>query len=192
MGRIAFAPRMPGGIGVELAPAPDNAHHDARKGQGRQRQHLGGEDTAKRSAHGLFTAAHQALNQTRTVLPTTPAVSNAMDHVSTRSLKLGPPSISRSSHGRRHCPAWALPVELRPGPVTTQRAHRTSPRHQDRHPDLGRPTSGDLLCKGHNRLLRPLLAANRPAAPPELRTALRAIDQHVRGYIDHARLKIAA
>src|SRR5664280_277571 len=60
------------------------------------------------SAYGLFTAAHQALNQTRAVLPATPAVSNTMDHVSTRSLRLGPPSISRSSHGRRDRLAWAL------------------------------------------------------------------------------------
>jgi hypothetical protein len=49
-----------------------------------------------------------------------------------------------------------------------------------------------FYTKVHNRLLRPLLAANRPPAPPELRTALHTIDQHVRSYIDHARLKTAA
>ena len=49
-----------------------------------------------------------------------------------------------------------------------------------------------FYTKVHNRLLRPLLAANKPPAPPELRDALRTIDQHVRGYIDHARLKNAA
>ncbi len=36
------------------------------------------------------------------------------------------------------------------------------------------------------------IAADEPPAPPELRTALRTIDQHVRGYIEHARMKNAA
>jgi hypothetical protein len=49
-----------------------------------------------------------------------------------------------------------------------------------------------FYTKVHNRLLRPLLAADRPPAPPELRTALHTINQHVRSYIDHARLKTAA
>jgi predicted MarR family transcription regulator len=44
----------------------------------------------------------------------------------------------------------------------------------------------------HDRLLRPLLAADQPAAPAELRHALTTIDTHVRGYIDHARLGKAA
>ena len=39
-----------------------------------------------------------------------------------------------------------------------------------------------------NRLLRPLLAADQPQAPPELRAALHAIDQHVHTCIIHARL----
>jgi hypothetical protein len=42
--------------------------------------------------------------------------------------------------------------------------------------------------KLHNRLLRPLLAAGQPQAPPELRAALRVIDQHVNDYITRARL----
>ena len=46
--------------------------------------------------------------------------------------------------------------------------------------------------KVHHRLLRPLLAANAPPAPVELRTALRTIDRHVCGYIDAARLRNAA
>jgi len=41
------------------------------------------------------------------------------------------------------------------------------------------------LC---NRLLRPLLAAGQPQAPPALRQALHAIDQHVDDYISRARL----
>lgn len=46
--------------------------------------------------------------------------------------------------------------------------------------------------KVHDRLLRPLLAADRPPAPTELRTALATIDSHVRGYIGQARLPNAA
>ena len=42
--------------------------------------------------------------------------------------------------------------------------------------------------KVHNRLLRPLLAADQPPAPLELRRALRTIDRHIDDYIDHARL----
>ena len=49
-----------------------------------------------------------------------------------------------------------------------------------------------FYTKVHNRLLRPLLAADQPPAPPELRAALRTIDQHVSSYIAHARLGAAA
>jgi hypothetical protein len=49
-----------------------------------------------------------------------------------------------------------------------------------------------FYTKLHNRLLRPLLAADQPQAPPELRTALRAIDQHIGTYITRARLSPAA
>jgi predicted MarR family transcription regulator len=49
-----------------------------------------------------------------------------------------------------------------------------------------------FYTKLHNRLLRPLLAADQPQAPPELRAALRAIDQHVDAYIARARLTQAA
>ena len=49
-----------------------------------------------------------------------------------------------------------------------------------------------FYTKLHNRLLRPLLAADQPQAPPELRAALRAIDQHVDDYITRARLSQAA
>src|SRR6266542_4401900 len=45
-----------------------------------------------------------------------------------------------------------------------------------------------FYTKVHDRLLRPLLAADHPPAPPELRTALATIDRHVRNYADHARL----
>jgi hypothetical protein len=49
-----------------------------------------------------------------------------------------------------------------------------------------------FYTKLHNRLLRPLMAADQPPAPPELRQALRAIDQHVDDYIKQARLGKAA
>jgi hypothetical protein len=49
-----------------------------------------------------------------------------------------------------------------------------------------------FYTKLHDRLLRPLLAADRPPAPVELRAALTTIDQHVHHYIDHARIKPAA
>ena len=49
-----------------------------------------------------------------------------------------------------------------------------------------------FYTKLHNRLLRPLLAADQPQAPPELRAALRAIDQHISDYITRARLSPAA
>jgi hypothetical protein len=49
-----------------------------------------------------------------------------------------------------------------------------------------------FYTKVHNRLLRPLLAARQPQAPPGLRDALHAIDQHVDDYIDRARLGKAA
>jgi hypothetical protein len=45
-----------------------------------------------------------------------------------------------------------------------------------------------FYTKLHNRLLRPLLAADQPQAPHELRAALRAIDQHIDGAITRARL----
>lgn len=45
-----------------------------------------------------------------------------------------------------------------------------------------------FYSKVHDRLLRPLLAANAPPAPLELRQALRTIDRHVQDYIDNAHL----
>jgi hypothetical protein len=49
-----------------------------------------------------------------------------------------------------------------------------------------------FYTKLHNRLLRPLLAADQPQAPAELRAALRAIDHHIGTYITQARLSQAA
>jgi hypothetical protein len=49
-----------------------------------------------------------------------------------------------------------------------------------------------FYTKVHDRLLRPLLAADQPPAPTELRTALATIDRHVHGYVDRARIAKAA
>ena len=49
-----------------------------------------------------------------------------------------------------------------------------------------------FYTKLHNRLLRPLLAADQLQAPAELRSALRTIDHQIEGYITRARLGQAA
>ena len=49
-----------------------------------------------------------------------------------------------------------------------------------------------FYTKVHDRLLRPLLAADAPPAPADLQQALRTIDHHVSAYIDGARLGTAA
>jgi hypothetical protein len=49
-----------------------------------------------------------------------------------------------------------------------------------------------FYTKVHDRLLGPLLDADQPHAPVELRQALRTIDKVVDGYIDQARIKPAA
>ena len=49
-----------------------------------------------------------------------------------------------------------------------------------------------FYTKVHDRLLRPLVAAHHPPAPPELRHALATIDRHVRSRINLARLGTAA
>jgi predicted MarR family transcription regulator len=45
-----------------------------------------------------------------------------------------------------------------------------------------------FYTKLHNRLLRPLTAANDPPAPLPLRQALRVIDRHIADYIAEARM----
>ena len=44
----------------------------------------------------------------------------------------------------------------------------------------------------HDRLLTPLIAADRPPAPTDLRRALATVDRHVNGYTDNARIGKAA
>ena len=45
-----------------------------------------------------------------------------------------------------------------------------------------------FYTKLHDRLLRPLLAADQPPAPPLLRNALRTIETHITECIDNARI----
>jgi hypothetical protein len=45
-----------------------------------------------------------------------------------------------------------------------------------------------FYTKLHSRLLRPLMAARQPQAPPDLRDALHVIDRHIDDYITRARL----
>jgi hypothetical protein len=49
-----------------------------------------------------------------------------------------------------------------------------------------------FYTKLHDRLLRPLLAADQPPAPPPIRKALRTIDAHIAEHIDNARLPLNA
>ena len=49
-----------------------------------------------------------------------------------------------------------------------------------------------FYTKVHDRLLRPLITADQPQAPPELRDALRAIDRHLSQRIAVAGLPAAA
>ena len=49
-----------------------------------------------------------------------------------------------------------------------------------------------FYTKVHDRILRPLIAADRPPAPTELRHALHVIDRHITDYLDRARLPNAA
>ena len=49
-----------------------------------------------------------------------------------------------------------------------------------------------FYTKVHDRLLRPLIAADQPPASDELRAALSAIDRHIHNYTEQARLRGAA
>jgi predicted MarR family transcription regulator len=49
-----------------------------------------------------------------------------------------------------------------------------------------------FYTKIHNRVLRPLIAADAPPAPVELRRALATVDRHLHSYLDQARLGNAA
>ncbi len=49
-----------------------------------------------------------------------------------------------------------------------------------------------FYTKVHDRILRPLLAADQPQAPPPIRAALRTLDQHIDQRLAYARLPTAA
>jgi predicted MarR family transcription regulator len=49
-----------------------------------------------------------------------------------------------------------------------------------------------FYTKVHDRLLGPLIAADTPPAPEELRAALRTIERHIDNYTDAARIRKAA
>ena len=49
-----------------------------------------------------------------------------------------------------------------------------------------------FYTKVHNRVLRPLFATDQPQAPPQLRHALHAIEQHVTDRLAQARLPAIA
>ena len=49
-----------------------------------------------------------------------------------------------------------------------------------------------FYTKVHNRVLRPLLATDRPQAPPPVRAAMRTIDAHIDARLAEARLPSAA
>jgi hypothetical protein len=74
--------------------------------------------------------------------------------------------------------------------VTSARSNGSNLASVVRGPDGQRVAI--FYTKVHDRLPRPLLAADQPPAPIELRRALATIDNHVRGCIDHARLGRAA
>jgi hypothetical protein len=49
-----------------------------------------------------------------------------------------------------------------------------------------------FYTKVHNRVLRPLMATDRPQAPPPLRAAMRTLDTHLDARLTEARLPSAA
>jgi hypothetical protein len=50
-----------------------------------------------------------------------------------------------------------------------------------------------FYTKVHDRILRPLLGArDQPTTPPELRTALRAIDHAINQHLGQARIRLAS
>ncbi len=101
-------------------------------------------------------------------------------------------SLRASMTGLLHAPYSPRPDDLRPAPARLtgliRRIEHTN--HYVLTPDGIKVAV--FYTKLHNRLLRPLLAADQTQAPPELRAALRTIDQHISSYITCARLSSAA
>ena len=84
------------------------------------------------------------------------------------------------------------PDELRPAAAADEGPDHPAAAFQHLRPDPDGQRVAIFYTKLHNRLLRPLTAANQPQAPPELRAALAAITRHVNDYANHARLPRAA
>ena len=88
----------------------------------------------------------------------------------------------------RRCDLLDEPGQLRPGAAWDQRADHPHPGPQPLPPHPRRARVRDLLSQVHDRLLRPLLAADEPPAPPSIRKALHTIDIHITQRIEDARL----
>lgn len=113
--------------------------------------------------------------------------------------------LTRLRKGPRRAPAG----DKRRGATVTPVESRSAGQ-----PACGVPTSNELIhridgtnryvltsdglrvaifyTKLYQRLLRPLLAADAPPAPPELRQGLATIDHHINGYSTTAGLRNAA
>jgi hypothetical protein len=75
------------------------------------------------------------------------------------------------------------------------RLHGLIQRVPHTHTDIFTPDGQRVAAfytKLHLRLLRPLLDADKPPAPPELRRALAVIDRNINEYVINARLALAA
>jgi hypothetical protein len=99
------------------------------------------------------------------------------------------PTAPSGRLGLRHATAQARAHDYSPHALRAchpRRRPQPIPAHRRRH------RLRDLLHKVHNRVLRPLLATDRPQAPPPLRPALHTIDQHVHARLAEARLPSAA
>ena len=78
--------------------------------------------------------------------------------------------------------------ELRPPPPTTRRTHHTRPRKNTYTLTPEGIRVAVFYTKLRNRLLRPLLEADKPPAKVEIRQAVRSLKNAVTDYIQSARL----
>jgi hypothetical protein len=88
--------------------------------------------------------------------------------------------LARALHHQTRNPAIRGRDPSRPSPAVEEIA------------ELSREVNPGILMPNHDRLLRPLLAADQPPAPPPLRKALRTIDTHIAERIENARLLLKA
>ena len=97
-----------------------------------------------------------------------------------------PPTVGRRRYSAQHYSQARCCYDLRR--LKTERPDRATRTFQHLRPHRRRATLRRLLHQDHNRLLRPLMAADQPPAPLEVRQALRVLDQAVTEYIDNARI----